>query len=161
MIIKGIISEDIVNYKKIAMVIEFPYCDFKCDRDAGCSVCQNSQLSMARNYDIPMNDIISSYIDNPITEAIVMQGLEPFDSWEDLLELINKLRTMYECDDDIVIYTGYNKEEVSYEIDILRSLGFKNIIVKFGRYVPGDTIHFDKVLGVNLASDNQYAEVIS
>ena len=29
MIVKGIIDEDFVNYKKPSMVIEFPYCDLK------------------------------------------------------------------------------------------------------------------------------------
>jgi hypothetical protein len=33
-----------------------------------------------------------------------------------------------------------------------------NIIVKFGRYRPNQEPHFDKVLGVELASDNQYAK---
>ena len=30
MILKGIIDEDFVNYKVPCMVLEFPYCDFKC-----------------------------------------------------------------------------------------------------------------------------------
>jgi len=38
---------------------------------------------------------------------------------------------------------------------------FDNIIVKFGRFRPNQKPHFDEVLGVNLASDNQYAEKIS
>ena len=32
MIIKGLIDEDFINYKKPSMVIEFPYCNFKCDK---------------------------------------------------------------------------------------------------------------------------------
>ena len=35
MIVKGIITEDFVNYKEPCMTIEFPYCDFKCDRENG------------------------------------------------------------------------------------------------------------------------------
>ena len=35
---------------------------------------------------------------------------------------------------------------------------YDNIIIKFGRYIPNQQSHFDIVLGVNLASDNQYAE---
>ena len=38
--------------------------------------------------------------------------------------------------------------------------GFTNIIIKFGRYIPNQKPHYDEVLGVNLASDNQYAERI-
>lgn len=33
--------------------------------------------------------------------------------------------------------------------------------LKFGRYIPNQTPHYDSILGVNLASDNQYAERIS
>lgn len=38
---------------------------------------------------------------------------------------------------------------------------YKNIIVKFGRYIPNQKKHFDPVLGVELASDNQHAEKLS
>ena len=44
MIVKGIIDEDFINYKKPSMVIEFPYCSFKCDKECGQPVCQNSSL---------------------------------------------------------------------------------------------------------------------
>jgi hypothetical protein len=37
---------------------------------------------------------------------------------------------------------------------------FDNIVIKFGRYRPGQQKHFDEVLGVELASDNQYAKRI-
>lgn len=61
--------------------------------------------------------------------------------------------------EDIVIYTGYNESEIADEVDIIRK--HKNIIVKFGRYRPSDTGKYDEVLGVNLASRNQYAKKIS
>ena len=38
---------------------------------------------------------------------------------------------------------------------------YENIIVKFGRYVPNQLPHYDNVLGIKLASDNQYAKVVS
>ena len=38
---------------------------------------------------------------------------------------------------------------------------FPNIIVKFGRYKPGQEPHEDEVLGVNLANSEQYAKRIS
>ena len=157
--LKGIIFEDMINYKKISMVLEFPYCNFKCDREFGCSVCQNSQLSKESDIDIPTWEVICRYMSDFITSAVVMQGLEPFDSWEDVLEFISMLRDTYNCDDDVVIYTGYNKDEVT---DYIRELQkFENVIIKFGRYIPGQEPHMDNVLGVNLASDNQYAERIS
>jgi hypothetical protein len=57
--------------------------------------------------------------------------------------------------DDVVIYTGYTWDEIHEQVEFLR--GYKNIVVKFGRYKPGQESHMDDVLGVKLASDNQYA----
>ena len=150
--IKGLISEDFVNYKKTAMTIMFPYCTFKC----GTDYCQNSSLAHEPSIEISVEDLIQKYINNPITESVVMQGLEPFDSWKEMYEFILKLR-LY-CDDDIVIYTGYNKDEILDKINIL--MKFKNIIIKFGRYIPNQKSHYDPILEINLASDNQYAERI-
>ena len=86
-----------------------------------------------------------------------MQGLEPIDSWADLQLFIQKFRER--SNDDIVIYTGYYKEEIADKINWLKN--YDNIVVKFGRFIPGHKKHYDEVLGINLASDNQYAEVIS
>ena len=156
MLIKGIIDEDFVNYKKPAMVVEFPYCDFKCDKECGKSICQNSSLVNEPNIEISFNNICSRYLSNPITEAVIFQGLEPLDSPSDVYNLIFTLRKRFNCYDDIVIYTGYNRDEMIPLISKLRL--FKNIIIKYGRYIPNQTPHYDEVLGVNLASDNQYAE---
>ena len=68
------------------------------------------------------------------------------------------MRIHYCCFDDIVIYTGYNKDEVKEYIYWLSD--FSNIIIKFGRYIPNQEKHFDEILGVYLSSDNQYAEKI-
>lgn len=151
--VKGIISEDFVNYKKVSMTIMFPYCTFKC----GTDYCQNSSLANEKNIDISVDEIVSRYINNPITESIVMQGLEPFDSWKDLISLVKKLRER--CSDDIVIYTGYYKDEIRTYIEELQE--YENITVKFGRYIPDQEKHYDEVLGIYLASDNQYGERIS
>ena len=160
MILKGLIDTDTINYKKISMVLEFPICEsFKCDRECGMQVCQNSALVTAPDIEVDVDTIIQRYLDNPITEAIVCQGLEPFDSWDDLTHFIIEFRATYQRDDDIVIYTGYNKNEMEDKIKILWHF-FPNIIVKFGRYIPGQQPHYDEVLGVYLASDNQYAEKI-
>ena len=77
----GIIDEDFVNFKKPCMVLEFPYCDFKCERECRLQVCQNSRLAGIPPLDLNDLYIIERYTKNPITEAVVMQGLEPFDSW--------------------------------------------------------------------------------
>ena len=159
MIIKGLIDEDFINYKKPSMVIEFPYCNFKCDKECGQPVCQNSSLVKEPNIDISCEDIIIRYINNPITEAIVFQGLEPFDSFGEMNNFLLWFQHQYYSQDDIVIYTGYNENEISKEINALKEI-FSNIIIKFGRYIPNQKPHFDPVLGVNLASDNQYAKKI-
>ena len=158
MILKGIIDNDIVNYKKISMVLEFPICkNFKCDKECGMQVCQNSELATAPNIDISNKEIIDKYLTNPVTEAVVMQGLEPFNSICSLYNFIRDFRKVSE--DDIVIYTGFEEEEIYLYVDPLKQ--YKNIIIKFGRFRPNDVPHFDNILGVNLASSNQYARKIS
>lgn len=156
MIIKGLIDEDFVNYKIPCMTIEFPRCSFKCDKECGKQVCQNGRLATAPEINIDENVLIERYINNPITKAIVCQGLEPLDSFEDVLTLLDLLRHQYGCDDDFVIYTGYNKDEIKISIQRLKL--FNNVVIKYGRYVPDQSSHYDEVVGVNLASDNQYAE---
>lgn len=157
MLIKGIIDEDFINYKKPCMVIEFPYCSFKCDKECGKQVCQNGALANSPNINIERMDLINRYLKNDITQSIVMQGLEPFDSWDNLISFVFLFRCY--SDDDIVIYTGYNLSELEEKVELLSY--FKNIIIKFGRYIPNQQSHYDNILGVNLASDNQYAVKIS
>jgi hypothetical protein len=157
MLIKGIEECDIVNYKKTSMFILFPNCTFKCEKDCGEHCCQNSALAQSDNIAIDVHTVIERYVNNPMTSAIVIGGLEPFDSWNDLKWLVSLLRS--KTTDDIVIYTGYNKNEIPNKIQYLRA--YRNIIVKFGRFIPNQQPHFDEVLGVSLASNNQYAERIS
>ena len=157
MLIKDINECDFVNYKKISMFIIFPFCDFKCDRDFNVKLCQNWSLVKEPNIEISNKEIINRYKNNPMTKAIVCGGLEPFESWNDLYSLIKDFRNI--CDDDFVIYTGFKEDEIKEKIDELSK--FNNVIIKFGRYKPNQEKHFDDVLGVNLASDNQYAKKIS
>ena len=104
---------------------------------------------------------------NPITKAIVLGGLEPFDSSDDIHELVYLLREGGLMD-DIVIYTGYTEYELT--LDDSGSMKnatynwlkhYPNIYIKFGRFVPGQEPHYDEVLGVKLASDNQYGKKVS
>lgn len=151
--------EDFTNYKKPSMYIAFPSCTFKCERECGQKMCQNSPLVKSPTLEIGVKSIVNRYINNPITSAIVIGGLEPFDSEEDLQTLITYIRVATQ--DDIVIYTGYTKEEVK-EFSIYKYLlNANNIIIKFGRFVPNQKPHYDNVLGINLVSDNQYAERVS
>ena len=156
--IRGLIEEDFVNYKKPSIYIAFPYCTFKCDKECGYSVCQNSSLvTNSEIIDIDEQKIVNRYIDNPITTSIVISGLEPFDSYKDLFILIKAFRE--KTLDDIIIYTGYNKNEIENSIEELKQ--FKNIFIKFGRFIPNQEKHYDEVLQVTLASPNQYGEKIS
>ena len=152
MIVKDIITEDFINYKKPCMTIGFPHCSCKCEQECGIKCCQKNALVKAPNLEINAERIVELYTNNPITQAVCCQGLEPFDSWSDLVELISLLRK--KTLDDIVIYTGYYENEIQPYINKLKS-DFKNIVVKFGRYIPDQQPHYDEVLGIKLASDNQ------
>lgn len=157
MLIKQIIDEDFANYKKPSMVIGFPKCSFKCDVECGKQVCQNGTLAKAPNIEISVEDIVKRYLDNNLTSAIVCAGLEPIDSFSDLIELISEFRKY--TDDEIIVFTGFSEEEIANKTDILKR--YKNLIIKFGRYIPNQEKHYDNVLGVYLASSNQHAEKIS
>ena len=149
-----IIDEDFVNYKKPCMTIMMPFCTFKCDKECGKQVCQNSDLASTPKIDIPTKKIIQRYLNNPISESVVFQGLEPMDSFYQVINFVKKFREV--SSDDIVIYTGYTKKEIQWYLTFFKD--FDNIIIKYGRFIPDQKSHFDEVLGVNLASDNQYAE---
>lgn len=151
----GLLDVDTVNYKKISYVLEFPYCSMKC----GADVCQNAKLNGKNVKTLNMRSVIENYLSNGLSKAIVMQGMEPLDSFDEVKRFISLLRDEYHCNDDIVIFTGYNHNEVEDKIASLSA--WPNIIVKFGRYIPGQESHYDIILGVELASDNQYAERIS
>lgn len=154
--LRGLIDYDVVNFKTPSMFLIFPYCSFKCDKESKQNVCQNSELAKEPLIDISPKDIVFRYLDNPLTHAVVCGGLEPFDSWEELCGLL----TFFRCftKDPIIIYTGYKEEEIQDQLKILSS--FKNIILKFGRFIPNSPHIYDTLLGVELASNNQYAKKI-
>lgn len=168
--VKGITDECFTDYKLPSMYIAFPHCNFKCDFENKGNYCQNSQLAKEPDIEISKEEILRRYIDNPITKAIVLGGLEPFDSEFDLLPFIDCARRQFKIKDPIVIYTGYTEDELDTgnfgkvkDTDLQRSYwnnikNSGNIIVKFGRYRPNHNKHFDEILGVYLASNNQYAK---
>ena len=158
--IKGIIWEDLVNYKKISTTLMMPKCSFKCDKENRVQVCQNWELAAAPSQTVLIEDVIKKHMQNPLTEAIVLQGLEPLDSMVDVCTVAASLKAL-KCHDDLIIYTGYNKSEI--EPALIQNLAFLTpgkLIIKWGRYIPNQKPHFDPILEVNLASDNQYAEEI-
>ena len=158
--IKGLQDEDFVNYKKPSMFIGTSICDWKCcnEQCLDKNICQNSSLANSKTIDVSADEIYRRYINNPITKAVVIGGLEPILQFSDVLELIKIFRDN-SCNDDIVIYTGYYKEEIADKIALLSK--YKNIIIKFGRFILNQEKHYDEVLGVYLASNNQHAEKIS
>lgn len=157
MLIRGLTDEDFVNYKYPSMFIATATCSFKCDKECGMPVCQNSGLVDQPIHNVSDALIVSRYISNNITRAVVFGGLEPFDQFNEMHGIIHLLRDIYGVPDDIVIYTGYNRDEIEEQVDFL-ARNYSNIIVKFGRFIPGQSRHYDTVLGVYLSSDNQYAE---
>lgn len=167
MLLKGLVDEDIVNYHKTSMYLIFPSCSFKCDKECGSEVCQNSILVNTPIIELAPETICERYINNPITSAIVCGGLEPFDSKFDLLTLVDCLRRRYKCNDEFVIYTGYTEEELNdsknaeqyFIYENIRK--YSNIIIKFGRFIPNQDSRFDEILGIKLASSNQYAKKVS
>lgn len=156
--IKNILYEDFTNYKKCSMFIGTAYCDWKCCKECGENLCQNLPLAQAPAIIANNNKIVDKYLLNEMTSAIVFGGLEPLDQFEELCELIELFRQYTQ--DDIVIYTGYTEQESQNKTKKIAEIG-PNIIIKYGRFIPHQEKHFDEVLGVYLASDNQYAVRIS
>ena len=157
--LKNIIDTDIVNYKEINMTLEFAVCTLKCDELNGCHVCQNSPLLFQPDINIENEEIIRRYMGNKLTHAVVCAGLEPLDQFAELLDFIKAFRMV--SLDTIVIYTGYTDAEARITGQRQLLAEYPNIIVKWGRYIMNCEPHEDKLLGVMLASPNQYAERIS
>lgn len=157
--IVGLLEEDFVNYKKPCMTVMFPYCSFKCNKECSREVCHNMHLKDCDLIDMPVDEIVDRYVNNPISEAIVMQGLEPFDSFDELYSLVYKFTE--KSDDDIVIYTGYTEEEIADKVvDLVRIIERNRLIIKYGRFIPDRQSILDPVLEVVLGSDNQYGKII-
>lgn len=150
MLVKTILPEDYVNYKKPALFISSSRCD------GNCPNCQNQFLKDQTTLNIDNKRLVKLFIDNPLTEAIVLAGLDPFASFEDTLEFYKELRKESPTT-TVVIYTGQYPTQLEREINSLVSIGGP-LIIKFGDYREGDKPHFDELLGIELASDNQYAE---
>lgn len=160
LLVRLIQDEDFINYRKASMFIALGYCDWKCCKEANIpiTVCQNSELAKQKEIEVSVDEIFHRYIQNPITKAIVIGGLEPLTKPSEVLSLIRYFRNNG-CDDDFVIYTGYYATEIPRFMTQL--LMYKNIVVKQGRFIPDRPKRYDEVLGVTLASDNQYAERIN
>lgn len=157
--VKAIKDEDFVNYKLPCMYIATCFCDWKCCREANISesVCQNNEIASLPTIDISAESIFRRYINNPITESVCIAGLEPMCQFKEIVEVIEYFRE-HDCNDKFVIYTGYDAKEITDQIEVLRKL--KNVVIKLGRYIPGHEPHYDEVLGVKLASNNQRGVIL-
>lgn len=158
--LKGAVIEDFCNYKEPSMFLITCYCDFKCCDEAGCdhTMCQNGGVAQLITREYPYEAIYNAYGNNPITKAVVVGGMEPILQIDELVGLIKYFRGNGD-NSPFIIYTGYNKDEIQLQLDMLKSCG--NIIMKYGRYIPYGDEKFDELLGVKLASSNQYAEVLA
>lgn len=152
-----VVNEWYQDYRKPSMFLGTVSCGGKCCIESGIplSVCHNDGWRACAAADYDNLDLCEQYLSNPITQAIVIGGLEPFEQFGELVDFLTTLRSAKRCDDDVVIYTGYYPEEIAQQVDTLSI--FKNIIIKFGRFVPNARPRFDPILGVDLSSDNQFA----
>lgn len=158
--LKGVVMEDFVNYAKPSLFLITCKCDWKCCHEANIpiTVCQNEPVVRQTTKEFLISSIYKAYIDNEITKAVVIGGLEPMLQFEEILSLLDYFRKQ-NCNDDFIIYTGYYKEEIKKEIEQLKK--YPNVILKYGRYKPNSVSYFDETLKITLASDNQYAERVS
>lgn len=151
---KNLIDEDFSNYKHPAMFLGFPSCSFKCEKESGIRACQNSSLASAPTIGVSVEDLYERFVNNSITQAVVCGGLEPFDTFDELLALVSHFRERG-CSAEFVVYTGYYPDEIMDRAGKLTECG--NIVIKYGRFVPSSESKYDDVLGVTLASKNQFA----
>lgn len=154
--LKMIVDETAGDYKEPAMFLVTASCVLDCEG------CQNVHLKQMSTKSYSDEDIWKRYFDNLCTSAIVIGGLEPFDEFEDLFNFIHtgigvrphvRRPTM-------VIYTGYELDEIDISkfnrLEELSTLYDGQIFIKFGRYRADLPSRHSDILGVTLASENQY-----
>lgn len=143
-------------YKDPYMLLVAPTCTWKCNG------CKHAHLSLLETKDYPDDIILKRFNTNPRTKAIVIGGLEPFDSEDELHSFIFSARKFFEPGDRpvLVISTGYYLDELKkshhwcwIESEIVQ---YGNAIIKCGRSELGEKPFFNPILGVYLDGINQY-----
>lgn len=124
-----------------------------------CKECINKKHKDEYVISFPtIGEIIEQYQRNILASTIIFAGLEPLDSIPNLTLIIDHFRQV--TNDTIIIYTGYEIDEMTSNSDglwlfhELKSYG--NILIKFGRYIKDRPKVFNEILGIDLASDNQW-----
>ncbi len=155
--LKGI-KEVFNDYKETSLLLATCKCDFKCEKEGLCPIgsCQNSELIKSKTIKISNEKVIDIFKDNPLVTTILIAGLEPFLQFEEIYNFIKDFRK--NNNNTIVIFTGYYPNEI--QDYILKLKEFFNIIIKFGRFIENSKSRYDDILGVVLASENQYAKRI-
>ena len=151
--LKGLMDVSYQDYRKPSMVLTMAFCDFKCWKGELKNPCQNSALAHSPIILVNTETILERYMKNPLSKALVFSGLEPLLQKYEMFGIVDEFRK--QTMDDIVIFTGYDMDEIDEKfLDSLRP--YENIYLKLGRYVPNSQSKYDPVLGITLASDNQY-----
>lgn len=152
------VKEVFQDYKKSALMLGTCFCDWKCCKESGFPVtlCQNHSISKQGFHTVTFKQVLD-YVRKSYTDAVLFAGLEPFMQKKEVLSCVRYLREKG-VTKDIVIYTGYYLEELNEEV--LEVCENCHVILKCGRFIPNRKPVFDKVLGVTLASDNQYGVIL-
>lgn len=146
------------------MFIATTECDWKCCKECGKNICQNMQLAQMSDVEISPETLISRFKANFISEAIVFGGLEPLYAPDNHVHAFNEFSHyiyLLPHFTDVVVYTGYYPSEIHYSNfqfwQAQTNSIHGNLIFKFGRYIPNKPSRRDPILGVELASNNQFA----
>lgn len=150
-------TDNMTDYKKTSLLLVFPYCSGKCE---GCQNYILQQQKGANKKEYKIDDIVQLYNNMSTHKAIVCAGLEPFDSFEELENLMKVLFVNNNKAVDFVVYTGFYLSEID---NLVRKLlkyvknENKTLIIKTGRYVPNvkNSSWYSDVLGVDIATNNQ------
>ena len=153
------IREVFGDYKKSSLLLSTISCDWKCEKEGltPTGTCQNCGSVAMETIEVDNKEVVKMFNNNNMVDAIIFAGLEPMLQIDEVLEFVELFRKTNS--EEVIIFTGYNLEEVQESISKL--VKFKNVIVKFGRYIANSKPRYDEVLGIELASENQYAVKIS
>ena len=152
-------TDDITDYLKTSLLLVTPKCSGKCGEK-----CQNYFLiKNATTKQYAVSSIVNLYNNLTTHNAVVFAGLEPFDTFNDTQILVDAF-LQNDKPIDIVIYTGYYQQSITDKVNVLLQKLIKTkstnktIIIKFGPYIAENRSYYSNILGIKLATDNQYVK---